>query len=309
MPSDSIFRVPRGQTISADVNRVFQNIRGGRRDTERKWFMERRASSFPVCPRAFHICYRLPPSERPFKDESFASEIATVMGTAMHSVLQKWFGLQDECFWGNWVCLDCKKVRKHKFGPQRCKKCEQEMIYREYALPKKAKLPFTGHIDGLMEMPSGKYLIDFKGSGGAKIQDLKRTLRPYDYHYYQTNAYANAVNMYPKHFGGFGPVDKIIIIYVDRGMANRNWLSLQVPVSKQVFRQCVGLLDEGKESLSSLEVPNGICATPKDKNGRWCPVRDLCFSRLIDAKLKDKVWEEEKASGQPTMLERSVFGH
>lgn len=309
MPSDSIFRVPRGGKLAADVNRLFQGIRSARRETERRWFVEPRASSFPVCPRAFHICYRLPPSERPFKDSSFASEVATTMGTAMHAVLQKWFGLQEDHFYGNWVCLDCKKVRRHKFGPQRCKVCGQEMIYREYDLPRKAKIPFTGHIDGLLEMASGKYLIDFKGSGVSKIQELKKTNRPYDYHYYQTNAYANAVNMYPKHFGGFGPVEKIIIIYVDRGMPNRTWLSLQVPVSKQVFRQCVGLVEEGKESMNSLRIPNGICDSPRHKHAKYCPVKDLCFSRLIDAKLKDKVWPVEKASSKPTMLERSVFGH
>jgi hypothetical protein len=231
------------------------------------------------------------------------------MGDALHVVLQKWFGLQDGVLWGNWRCLDCKKIRRHKYGPQRCKKCGKEMVYKEYDLPQKKALPFTGHLDALMSMISGNYLVDFKGSGAEKIRAIQRDGRPVDYHYYQTNAYANVVNKYPKHFGGFGPVDGIIIIYVDRGMANRLWHSVYVPVSKRVFRQCIGLIDEGKESMDSLRLPNGICSSPRDPQGKWCKVRDLCFSRLVDATLKDKAWPVLKQSGKPSMIKRSLVEH
>jgi len=304
---DSLFKIPRAKKLPTDVSKIFKAVRDGRRNKEVRWFSECRASSFPICPRAFHICYRLPPSERPFKDESFASEVATMMGDALHAVLQKWFGLQEGTFFGNWKCLDCRKRRRHKYGPQRCKKCGQEMVYEEYDLPKKAKLPFSGHIDGLLRVLSGKYLIDFKGSSLEKIRAIQREGRPYDYHYYQTNAYANAVNMYPKHFGKFGPVDGIIIIYVDRGMANRFWHPVLVPVDKRVFRQCVGLIHESRESLETLRLPNGICSSPRDPKGKWCPVHELCFSRLIDATLKDKVWKELNSKGKkPSMMKRSL---
>lgn len=232
------------------------------------------------------------------------------MGDALHVVLQKWFGLQEGVSWGNWKCLDCRKIRRHKYGPQKCKKCGQEMVYEEYDLPKKKGIPFSGHIDGLMDFPvSGKYLVDFKGSSAEKIRYIQRDNRPYDYHYFQTNAYANVVNMYPKHFGGFGPVEGIIIIYVDRGMANRLWHPLFVPVSKRVFRQCIGLIDEGAESLENLHLPNGICSSPRDPQGKWCKVRDLCFSRMVDATLKDKVWPIQKQDGKPSMIKRSLVDH
>ena len=89
MSEDSIFPVPRGKPLASDMKRLFQDVREGRRETETRWSVERRASSFPICPRAFHICYRMPPSKRPFKDESFASQVATEMGEAMHLVLQR----------------------------------------------------------------------------------------------------------------------------------------------------------------------------------------------------------------------------
>jgi len=305
--SDSIFPIPRGQTISADMDRLFKAVRSGRHPTEERWKVERRASSFPVCPRAFNICYRLPPSERPFKDESFASQVATEMGEAMHLVLQRWFGLEDEALWGNWKCPPCGKIRKHKFGPQYCKACGGEMLYEEYAIPRMRGIPFTGHIDALIKRPSGNYLVDFKGSGTDKIRELKKLGRPHDYHYYQTNAYANVVNMKPKHFGGFGPIDKIIIIYVDRGWANRLWHTIQVPVSKKVFRQCIGLIDEAVDSTERITTPNGICNSLEDKNARWCPVKDICFSKMIDAKLKDKVWPEVKSTGGDYSLLKKAF--
>lgn len=305
--SDSLFKVPRSRQLPKDVATTFRFIRDGRRKQETHWFMERRASSFPLCPRAFHICYRLPPNERPYRDESFASEVATLMGDALHAVLQKWFGLQEGLLWGNWKCYNCKKIRRHKYGPQRCKTCGQEMVYKEYALPKKKGLPFTGHIDALTTMLSGNYLLDFKGSGADKIREIRKEGRPIDYHYYQTNAYANVVNKYPQHFGGFGPIDNIIIVYVDRGWANRLWHSVMVPVSKRVFRQCVGLIDEGQDSLNTLRVPNGICSSDRDPKGQWCKVRSFCFSRLLEATLKDKVWpEKKKRGGKPSQIKRSL---
>jgi hypothetical protein len=92
-------------------------------------------------------------------------------------------------------------------------------------------------------------------------------------------------------------------------MANRLWHSVYVPVSKRVFRQCIGLIDEGKESMDSLRLPNGICSSPRDPQGKWCKVRDLCFSRLVDATLKDKAWPVLKQSGKPSMIKRSLVEH
>ena len=309
MSEDSIFPVPRGKPLASDMKRLFQDVREGRRETETRWSVERRASSFPICPRAFHICYRMPPSKRPFKDESFASQVATEMGEAMHLVLQRWFGLKGgESIWGNWECKPCRKIRRHRFGPQYCKKCGQEMLYKEYAIPRMRGVPFTGHLDALVQKPSGRYLVDFKGSGAEKIRDIKKSGRPIDYHYYQTNAYANVVNMKPKHFGNFGPIDNIIIIYVDRGWANRLWHPVQVPVSKPVFRQCIGLIDDSVQSLESLSIPNGICNSIGDYKAKYCPVKDICFSRLIETKLSDKSWPELITSGGDySLLKKSYF--
>ncbi len=302
----TLFPIPRAESLDKGLDSIFKSVRMGRRESKTQRFaVERRASSFPICPRAYHIYRRLPLHKRPYDNESLASEAATLMGTALHVVLQKWFGIQNQVFYGNWVCMDCKLIRKHKYGTQVCKKCGQEMLYHEYSIKHK-KVPFTGHIDGLIQAPNMKILLDFKGSSMQKISAIKKMGRPYESHYYQVNAYANVVNKYPKMFGGFGPVEKIVVLYVDRGAANWAWHAVQVPISKKIYRQTLGLISEAEQSVEDLVLPNGICDSPNDSHGQWCLARPMCFSRLLEAELDDKVWPEWKRPSGKTLIERAV---
>lgn len=284
-----IFDVPNGETLPADLKRSFENIRRGRRPIgDRREKQELRASSFPICPRAYHIFRRTPPGKRPKYEESFVSEAATSMGTAIHLVLQKWFSIQGSLY-GNWVCVHCKKIRRHALGVQKCQICKREMIYHEYEVAPSPQTPFSGHIDGIIKTVGGWYLIDFKGASAPLIRDLKQKNKPKESHYLQVNAYANAVNLNPKAYGSVGKISKIIIIYVDRGQAHRLWLPMKVKVSERIYRETIGRIQVAKNSLKNMEIPRGLCVQPSDDYARYCPWKQTCFSPAIEGLLSSKV--------------------
>jgi hypothetical protein len=301
-----LFELPSQQTLDPEILQLIRKVQYGRRDSEERFSEAKRASNFPVCPRAYHIYRRLPVEHRPFKDESFISEAATLMGTALHTVIQKWMGIHGELY-GNWVCLDCKRIRRHKYGIQSCSKCGQEMWYKEYAIVPSKKYPFSGHLDGLLRIGRKRYLVDFKGSSIEKIKRRARMGRPEEKHYYQTNAYAHLVNARPKTFGNFGKVGSILVIYVDRGAPHKMIHTVQMPLSKRVFKQTVGLLHEAHESVESMELPTGICAGPRDTHATYCRLKTMCFSKVCEVNLHDKVWPEVQPKNTSKMLERAMI--
>ena len=153
--------VPTVEQIDKDILDGFKAIREGERETGYPVFTEVRASSMPICPRAIHISRRLPRKKRPTRKEKFVQEATTLMGTALHLVVQKWFAIMfPDNFYGNWECFFCKKVTKHKTGIQICPSCGREMIYKEYAIKKQKGIPFSGHIDGILKFPDVVYLLD-----------------------------------------------------------------------------------------------------------------------------------------------------
>jgi hypothetical protein len=289
-----IFDVPRFEKLPAHINRSFNNIRWAKRKTEQREYEEIRASNFPLCPRAYVIYRRSPTKRRPHYEQKFLSEAATHLGTALHLVLQKWFGLEGFLH-GNWVCIRCKLMVQHHTGTPRCEKCGREMIYHEYAISPSPQTPFSGHIDGILVVPDDKnYLIDFKGSSVPAIRDLKNSNKPKESHYLQTNAYAQAVNMAPAHFGLTEKIQKIIIIYVDRGQPWRTWLAMQVPLSAPVYRETIGRVQLARECLQTGKLPRGLCVSPSDEYAKWCPWQTICFSPSIEGLLSDTVEPESR---------------
>lgn len=287
-----MFDIPNGERIGSDLNRLFSEIRYGRKKAEHYLQQAIRASSFPICPRAYHIYKRTPLEKRPLDEDAFVRDSTAIMGTGLHLALQKWFGIQGYLY-GNWVCVRCKKIKRHKTGAQRCKKCGRPMIYHEYAVKKNKKTPFTGHIDGILKMPSGEvFLIDFKGSSQQAIRQIKESGKPKETHYLQVNAYANALNTGTQDVGDLGQISKIIIIYVDRGAPHRLWHPVQVAVSERVYRDTISRIRVAKRSLKNMEIPRGLCVTPSDTYAKYCPWKTLCFSPALEGLLSDKVEPE-----------------
>ena len=290
------FPIPNLEPLNDRLATGFGKVRRGRREIRRREEVELRASSFPICPRAYHIYRRTKIENRPKYQESFASEAATEPGTALHAVLQKWFGIEmEDHTYGNWVCNSCRKRRRNKLGLQHCKGCGQEMEYEEYSITATKQLPFSGHIDMVLKVGRLGFLVDFKGSGHYKIMDLRKDGQPKENNYLQVNAYAHAINHYSDtdRFGGV-TINKIVLVYIDRGAANRTWLPMQVPLSKKLFRKTVGLIRTGKMSLKHKAPPEGLCTHPTDPHAVWCPWKDLCFDPLLETKLEPRPVPEPK---------------
>jgi len=285
-----IIKVPKAEPLDKELKRIFYQVRNGERELREKATQEIRASSFPICPKAIHINSRLAYRHRPGAEDTFLKDSTASMGTAVHAALQKWFGIKAPNYlYGNWVCKPCKKIRRHCFGIQDCKICGEEMVYEEFSIKKTKLTPFTGHIDGLMVLPHGNFLIDFKGSSLEAMRNLASDKRPYLKHYCQTNAYANAIEDPEQDLGIIDHIDKIVIIYLRRDKPQWDWTSLQVPVSKRIYRDTLSYLREGQISLEKLQVPRGFCASSRDSHARFCPFKGVCFSPLLETMLEDEV--------------------
>ena len=110
--------------------------------------------------------------------------------------------------------------------------------------------------------------------------------------YLQVNGYANAINLGGQDVGDVH-IDKIVIIYVDRGRPWYDWLPFTMPVSPKVFRETVGLVRQASQSIETMTIPPGICRAKTDTMAHWCEARELCFSELLDTRLHDKVFPED----------------
>jgi hypothetical protein len=299
-----VFDIPNAETLPQDLSRTINGLRYLRRQSAYRVEQQLRASSFPVCPRAYHIFRRTPQDKRPIHEESFASEAATLMGTALHLALQKWFAYQGYLY-GNWVCVFCKKIRRHASGMQICQSCGREMVYHEYEVQKSEQIPFSGHIDGILKYGTDVYLIDFKGSNPEAMREIKNSGKPKESHYLQVNAYASAVNLNPAAYGGIPEIKKVIIIYVDRSLPGRLWQPVKVPVSPKIYNETVARIKLAQLSLQDMVVPRGLCLKPADPYSQYCPWKTICFSPAIEGLLSDKV--EPVGVARPNHSERELL--
>jgi hypothetical protein len=279
--------IPRQETLDPVLKQAFGRVRSGRRNSTRRFKVDFRASALPVCPRLYHIYRRLPIEKRPFQQDSFVSDAAAMCGTAMHLALQKWFGIEAQLF-GNWECLPCGWVSpKPVAGLQTCPKCQQPAIYKELEVLKVRRVPFTGHMDAVLQTPS-TWILDFKVVSPKKIYEVRQN-GAYRRHFYQINAYANAINLGEQPQTGLDHVDGVVLVYVDRGDPWINWQPVQYPVSQKIYRETLTLIAAGKHSLKELKPPRGICVAEDDPEAKWCPARQMCWSPLLETMLLDTV--------------------
>jgi hypothetical protein len=300
----SVFDIPNAEAIPQDLGRTLGNVRYLRRPSAYRSEQQIRASSFPVCPKAYHIFRRTPYENRPVAEEKFSSEAATLMGTALHLALQKWFAIQGYLY-GNWVCVYCNKIRRHRAGMQVCQGCGREMTYHEYEIPKSDKVPFSGHVDGILKYGEEVFLIDFKGSNAEAMREIRQKNKPKETHYLQVNAYANAINMNRDAYGGIAEIKKVIIIYVDRSLPGRSWHPVKVPVSEKIYNETMARIKVAFLSLKDMVIPRGLCLKPTDEYGKYCPWKQICFSPALEGLLSDKV--EPIGPSRPSHSERELL--
>jgi len=280
--------VPKAEGTDDRLVKHFRLVREARRPVA-PFRVQLRASSFPICPRKYHIYRRLPAAKRPMEEDSLMRESATLEGTALHMVLQRWFGIMlPHHAYGNWGCFKCRKLVKYALGLQKCPGCGSEMVYVEFEVRKTPQVPFTGHIDMVLKYYDKTYLVDFKGAYQRKIARIQNEgVQPG--HYFQTNGYANAINLGGQDVGDLR-IDKIVIIYVDRGAPWVTWLPFVLPVSQKAYRESVALINQAERSIETMQVPLGTCSAPDDYTARYCEAADLCFSPVLDTLLHDQVY-------------------
>jgi hypothetical protein len=292
----NIIDIPHSETLDPALKASFRQLQMAERSLSGlPAFTEARASSFPLCPRAYNISRRLPRKRRPDRTESFMSEAATLMGTALHLVAQKWFGLiYPENWYGNWECVWCHKIRHNRVGPQHCR-CGRPMVYKEYLIQRQKGVLWDGHPDGILKQFNGlNYLIDFKGSYQDKMRKVRLEGRPQESHYCQTNSYACAINDGKVDVGDLGKIDKILIIYIERGRPHILWEPVQVSLSRSVYRKTTTLIKAARRSLRDLVLPKGFCLTAEDYYARYCPWSGVCFSSRLESMLRDRILPERK---------------
>jgi hypothetical protein len=287
---------PKAEKLDPRLSRDLNKVRGCTRESKQRFRVEFRASSFPICPRKYHIYRRLPENKRPFERKSIASDLATLPGTAMHLVLQEWFGAQitDHCY-GNWECPVCStpehRVMKYfALGLQQCGACGHDMVYSEFEIKKAHRVPFTGHLDMVLWYREDDFavILDYKGSTQKKIGELRST-GAYPKNYLQVNAYANAINLGEQDLGELKKIDKVALMYIDRGESTANQLVYQYPVSVKVYHETIALIASAKRSVKDMVLPRGLCRSIDDEDAKWCPVKALCFSPLLETLLEDTI--------------------
>jgi len=284
--------IPKPEKLDVRLSRDLNKVRSASRESRQRFHVDFRASSFPICPRKYHIYRRLPLHKRPFERESIASEIATLPGTAMHLVLQKWFGVAvaDHCY-GNWECPACSTPEKpvikfYRLGVQQCDDCGQEMVYKEFEIKKARRVPFSGHIDMILWYREDDFsiILDYKSSAKRKLDAIRAT-GAYPKNYCQINAYANAINLGDQDVGELKRIDKVALMYLDRGDAVANQLAYQFPVSIKVYHETIALIASAKRSVKDMVLPRGLCRSIDDEDAHWCPVKTMCFSPLLETLL------------------------
>lgn len=152
-----------------------------------------RPSAVPSCAiRVFlKICQGISEGNTWEKEEFFAMDYYTSVGTIAHEVFQRWFGRTGKLI-GDWFCLcrgtktitkvvgrtkvtiEVPKVMKHKTTICNCPKCGKEMSYSELEIDVDG---LTGHVDGVIEFEfEGKkchIVIDYKGTTVEKLKSWK----------------------------------------------------------------------------------------------------------------------------------------
>ena len=134
-------------------------------------------SQIPICPLSFILSN---PTES--KPEKYMGDAILRTGTTVHSVVQKFLGLNKYAF-GDYVCKNCGEIF-HLRGAGKCPNCKLDLTYTEVGIDYKG---FVGHVDFMIKVDDEIWLVDFKTSGFKAIANkVKETPLEYDL---QTLAY------------------------------------------------------------------------------------------------------------------------
>lgn len=217
-----------------------------------------RLSSSPFC--AYRFLFQwydfIKTGERDFWD--YSADFYTMIGTAIHSALQKWVPLNNPgLYLGNWVCPVCGKRIEAATGPKLCKECKRWMIYDEFSFTEKPG--FTGHCDGILlinnrlpkklgvtidnTVPMDKYIrsckdpveavvLEYKSAGSYKA---RRITSPTPNNKAQALMYVPCANRKMQELGLNVRVIGAVVKYVSRDNPNSASNDFFLPVEDEKF--------------------------------------------------------------------------
>ena len=159
-----------------------------------------RASGLPSCSLLFLEKMLLDE----FETENAMMDYYCSVGTTVHTHLQKWVGKTGKIF-GDWKCNSCGHTVK-KSLKYNCPKCKTLMEYVELEIDYNI---FSGHVDGLLQLPNKKFIVyDFKTSSTRNVYQKK--FIPSATHLMQVSAYGAILKRQ-----GYD-IDSLSILYVAR---------------------------------------------------------------------------------------------
>ena len=224
-----------------------------------------------------HFCqvsFLIPLIEGAYEEETFTKDFYCDVGTAVHSVLQKWFGLTGNLY-GLWKCPVCDKIIKEGFGPVYHKPCNSICIYDEYSLNYKE---LTGHCDGIVIVDNKCYILEFKTISLKGLNDRILKNEPIDYHSNQINMYVLMAQKLQLPY----PLVGAVIIYIARDNPSKYAAFFQGGVSISDVKNTLEQYRDAVKMLKSGTFTNVIkkCASFRDAN--FCPYKSICFRGNIE---------------------------
>jgi len=251
------------------------------------WHWAFRASGLPLCQLQvvwFEMDEVL--AELPRREQSYMSDFFMAVGTAAHTVTQRWLGRMG-ILYGNWKCPVCDAVYKDRLGIQMCDGTPSitwgldlhpptETVYEEFAFD---DLP-TGHCDGLIKLPGMTpgdrdfVLLEVKTTQRNKIQAIQSGDFAFNYKL-QVSIYADKLRA-----RGYNIVD-CLFVFVPRDYPRDMATVWFYPATARSSTIHQNMMQEYEATLKAIKDEDfagisGICGNLED--ARKCPYRVSCFS-------------------------------
>jgi hypothetical protein len=252
-------------------------------------------SSFPYC--GLRDAYRRLNGDYGTYEDTLSSSYFTSIGTAVHSIFQKWLGFakKDVVLIGDWKCLSCKKKQYFQAKPKSCKCGKPKFKYCELG-GVYAGVVFW-HCDGLVRIKMNRkfvyVLIDFKTSSKEAIDKYlqKGVGLPYKSNVAQIRSYAIlAKRKYKIKISGAAliylardhPIKKYAVIPITISEEKRKIADQRLNKDARHFKIASQLKKKSELKILIREKPCRNRAEYKRDMYSFfspCPLEKVCFNR------------------------------
>lgn len=292
---------------------------------------EFRPSSFPSCPVLNWMrLYRFKSLGHNENHHYFGMEYYTSVGTIVHEKIQYFMGWTGKV-WGHWKCINhtCKEgikaadlrdaagkviregkpTRKHSFD-NICPCCKEPMLYIEFTIKYKG---VTGHIDGIMRLDNGKWVIfDYKTTSLKKavagnLPEKKHLTQLPFYTYVMEKKYAKKYGMKISEFSLiYIPRDNPFQFYEYREKWTDKWRTRCSNMYKREKANWDAIHQDLEDDTFTNVVSHKPCSCTSDYKSKMmgfdeCIMFDVCFSAK---KLKSRLTTWKRVHDSEKLIPR-----